>query len=312
MRRNKIIINITVIALAFLLFTVWYKDSIEIASPETSFLKLYKVYLITTDKQQYWEYMNSGAAIMANAIGVNYIWEAPEVANVNEQIQIINNAVENGANALMIAADDPKFISTVVEDAKAKGVKVIYVDSPAYEEAITTLATNNYEAGVLAGQTMISVLDNKGITNGTIGIINITAKENSEQRDKGLRSVIQKDGRFNILDTVYTNGNVDVAQNEATRLIKENSDLVSLYGTNATTTEGVGRAIEADNNRLVGIGFDDTDNNLELLHNGSLNALLIQNPYTMGYLGMAEAVAAILGKDTGPYFIDTGVSVRME
>lgn len=312
MRQKKIIINITVIALAFLLFTVWYRNSIEIATLETSFLRHYKVYLITTDKQQYWEYMNNGAAIMANAIGIDYIWEAPEVPNVNAQIQIINSAVENGANAIMIAADDPKLISTVVEDAKAKGVKVIYVDSPAYEEAITTLATDNYEAGVLAGQTMISVLDNMDINKGAIGIISITAKENSEQRDRGLRSVMQKDGRYKVLDTVYTNGNVVVVQNEAERLMKENSDLISLYGTNARTTEGVGRAIAADNNRLFGIGFDDTDNNLELLHNGSLKALVIQNPFTMGYLGMAQAIAAILGRDTGPYFINTGASVRME
>lgn len=36
---------------------------------------------------------------------------------------------------------------------------------------------------------------------------------------------------------------------------------------------------------------------------------MVQNSYTMGFLGMAEAVAAILEKDTGPIYINTGISV---
>ena len=48
---------------------------------------------------------------------------------------------------------------------------------------------------------------------------------------------------------------------------------------------------------------------MQLLNDGNLKAIINQNPYTMGYLGMAEAVAAILGKDTGPEYINTGVSV---
>jgi ribose transport system substrate-binding protein len=48
---------------------------------------------------------------------------------------------------------------------------------------------------------------------------------------------------------------------------------------------------------------------MKLLHDGNIKAIIDQNPYTMGYLGMAEAVAAILGKKTGTEYINTGVSV---
>ena len=36
---------------------------------------------------------------------------------------------------------------------------------------------------------------------------------------------------------------------------------------------------------------------------------MAQNPYTMGFLGVAEAYAAINGLSTGPAVIDTGVAV---
>lgn len=312
MKSNKIIIDIMVIIFAFLLFVIWHQINIENDVHTALFsIKPYKVYLITADKgYQYWGVMNKGAQDMASALGVEYIWEAPVVRNTNQQIEIINRAVENGADALLVAADDPKLISEAIEDAKAKSVKIIYVDSPAYEEAITTLSTDNYDAGVLAGQTMISILDKMEIKNGSIGIINLADKENTKIRENGFRDTLAEDARFKILDTIDTKTDLpNETQEAAQQMMNENEDLVALIGMSEGTSLGVGNAIKANDNRYVGIGFDKTEDMLQLLRDGSIKAIIDQNPYTMGYLGMAEAVAAILGKDTGPVYIDTGVSV---
>lgn len=311
MNRNRIIINLLVVTLAFFIFALWYRNNIvDEAKTTTSLIPYYKVYLITTDEEyQYWDYVNQGASDMAAAIGINYIWDAPEERTATKQIEVINRAVDDGANALLVAADDPKRIASAIEDAKARGVKIIYVDAPANEEAITTLATNNYEAGVIAGQTMLSELDKQGFKSGSIGIISVASKQNTELREAGFRKVIVDDSRFKLLNTIQTNGEVMVAQEAADRLIKENNDLVGLFGTNEGTSEGVGYAIKANNNIITGIGFDRTDRMLQLLRDGSLKAIMAQNPYTMGYLGVAQAVAAILGNDTGPDYLNTGVSV---
>jgi ribose transport system substrate-binding protein len=312
MKLRKVIIDIIVISFALLLFIIWHQSSFDKKTQMTiSRVKFYEVYLITTDKEyQYWEFINQGASDMAAAVGVGYTWDAPDERNVNKQIDVINKAVEAGAEAILIAADDPMRISRVVEDAKARGVKVIYVDSPAFEEATTTLATDNYEAGVRAGETMISILNRMGISKGSIGIVSYASKANTELRESGFRDTLAMDTRFTLLDTIETvRGEPREAQQAAERLIEENEDLVALFGTNEGTSVGVGNAIKANDNKYIGVGFDQTDVMMELLNNGSLKAIVVQNPYTMGYLGMAEAVAAILGKDTGPEYINTGVSV---
>lgn len=181
MKIKKVWIDIIVLMCAFLLFILWHRN--HIGGPVQTTLRNvenYDVYLITTDKGfEYWGIINQGAADMAAAVGINYVWDAPAERDFNDQINIINRAVVNGADALLVAADDPKWISGAIEDAKAKGVKIIYVDTPAYEEAITTLATDNYEAGVLAGQTMLSLQDEFGIGSGSIGIVNLANKENT-------------------------------------------------------------------------------------------------------------------------------------
>ena len=311
MIHKKTLIDLAVVLLAFILFVTWYQNRIHGVRTTFQNVEFYDVYLITTDKGfQYWDILNQGAEDMANLIGVRYVWEAPEERSTREQIEIINRAVENGAEALIIAADDPKYISGPVEDAKAKGVKVIYVDSPAYEEAITTLTTDNYRAGEMAAETLLTVLADRGISSGAIGIINLTEKENTNLRELGFRDTLAGYPEYRLIETSYTQNDLPlITQEAAQKLMDQNEDLIALFGTSEGTTIGVGRANQANQNRYVVVGFDLTDENSRLLRKGSLQAVVDQNPYTMGYLGMAQAVAAIAGKDTGPDYIDTGASV---
>ena len=125
---------------------------------------------------------------MAAKLGVNYIWDAPDKKDNAKQIDVLNKAVSNGADLIMIAANDPVSISAAIEDAKAKSVKIIYVDLPAYEQAIITLSTNNYEAGITAGKTILTELENVGFTSGFIGIIGVnTTTESTTSRERGFR-----------------------------------------------------------------------------------------------------------------------------
>ena len=312
MKLGRIVIDLIVIGIALIIFILWHQLFIEKKVQMTiSRVKKNEVYLITPDKEyQYWEYVNQGAADMAAEIGIGYFWDAPLKRNAAQQMDLINKAVEAGAEAILVAADDPRKLSGVIEDAKAKGVKIVYVDSPAYEEAITTLATDNYEAGVRAGEAMIENLNQMGIIQGSIGMVSIAEKENTKLRENGFRDVLAKDARFRILPTVnMIQGDPEEAKEAAEKIIRENADLVGLFGANEGTSAGVGYANQAYGNRYVAIGFDQTDIMMELLREGSLKAIVVQNPYTMGYLGVAEAVAAILGRDTGPEYINTGVSV---
>jgi ribose transport system substrate-binding protein len=312
MKHRRIIVDIAVIIVAFFVFVIWYENCIKDTVPTSSFSQVssYDVYLITPDESyQFWQYMNQGAADMAELMGVRYFWRVPEDRTARKQIEVINEVVNDGADALLVAADDPKLISNAIEDAKARGVEIVYVDAPANEEAKTTLATENYDAGYIAGEKMLSYLDQLGMDSGSIGIISIEDKSTALQREDGFRDALAAKLRYIPLPTVYTNGESAEAQQAAENLINQNSDLVGLFATNEGTTQGIGNAIQANNNKFVGIGFDRSDATMRLLDGGSLKAIINQNPYTMGYLGMAEAMAAMLGKDTGPTYINTGFTV---
>lgn len=271
----------------------------------------YKIYLITMDKSdQFWEVMDNGAREMASMLGVAYEWDAPLTRDIYKQIQIFNNAVVAGADAILLAASDPLKISSAVEEAKALGVKIIYVDAPAFEEAVTTLATDNYTAGKIAGENMFYELEEFGLTNGSIGIIGVTPESRTTvNREMGFRDYFKLFVRYQILETIYTNGDPELAKQATEKYIRDNPNLVGIFSTNEGSTLGMGYALRDNDINIIGIGFDITPVIQEMIRDNTIKATLVQNPFTMGYLGMAEAVAALRGFDTGPQLINTGVSV---
>lgn len=271
----------------------------------------YKIYLITMDKSdQFWMIMDNGAREMASMLGVTYEWDAPLTRDINNQIQIFNNAVAAGADAIMLAASDPLKISTAVEEAKTKGVKIIYVDAPAFEEAVITLATDNYTAGRIAGENMFYGLEEIGLTYGSIGIIGVTPENRTTvNREIGFRDYFKSFVRYQILETIYTNGDPELAKQATEKFIRDNPNLVGVFSTNEGSTLGMGYALRENDINIIGIGFDITAIIQEMIRDNTIKATLVQNPFTMGYLGMAEAIAALRGFDTGPQLINTGVTV---
>ena len=269
------------------------------------------VYLITMDRMdQHWLAVDQGARDMAGALGLSYKWDAPESKDNIVQIEALNNAVSEGAALILLAANDTVAISMAVKEAKDAGVKVIYVDSPADEPAIATLSTDNYNAGVLAGKTMLEYLDEAGVAEGKIGVISVNTATNSTMlREAGFRFAIAEDGRFEVLETEYKNGDAAASQEAATNFINANADLVGIFGANEGSTVGVGNAIKGGDAAIIGVGFDQSAAIMDLLADGSLKAAMAQNPFTMGLLGMAQAYAAINDLSTGPAVIDTGVAV---
>lgn len=296
------------------------KQAFIVTSPQSGIINAPKpeasgdiVYLITMDRMdQHLATVNEGAKDMAAALGLAYKWDSPPKKDNAGQIAAVKNALTDGAKVILLSANDPVAVSAAIRDAKEKGIKFIYVDSPANEPAMAVLATNNYSAGQLAANIMLDEFNAAGISHGKIGIIGVnTATDSTIARENGFRDVIEKNGNFTILTTEYKNGEFWASQVAAASFIKDNKDLVGLYGTNEGATFGVGNAIKDSGKAktIVGIGYDKPLDIQYLLNNGSLKATLVQNSYSMGYLGMAQAYAAINGLHIDSAVTDTGVTV---
>ncbi|HEX3023177.1 MAG TPA: substrate-binding domain-containing protein [Lachnospiraceae bacterium] len=313
MDKRKVVFDFIVIMSAFLVFTLWYSRVYNHETAVTTVNDSEEVvyYLIPHEfNSEFWRTLNGGVSDMANLLGVSYILKVPKNRDPQDQIKLIQEAVENGADVILLGSLDPDVVSSAVEDAQSKGVKFIYVDAPGKVEATTTLATDNYQAGRIAAETIIKELEAVGIESGSIGLLGITPETiTTSERERGFKEVIISNNRYTLLDSVYTKADIELAEAAAKDYIESNQDLVGIFATNEENTVGLGNAIKDSSKNIVGVGFDLTRTIQDMIRAGDLNAVLVQNPYTMGYLGMAEAYAAAKGYSTGPKFINTGVSI---
>lgn len=269
----------------------------------------YKIAVITMDSvDQHWVSLKEGAEEEAKAEDVTVDFMAPDVKDDAKQIECINNAVAGGYDALMVAANSEDAVSGALQEAIDAGMKLVYVDSPANVEAEATFSTDNKAAGKTAGEEMIKALEDKGVKDGSIGIVNINNSTNTAiQREAGFREAFEGTD-YELLETQFCEGDAAKAQTIAENYITEG--VVGIYGTNEGASTGVGNAIKASgSDEIIGVGFDKSDTLKGLIEDGYLVCTMAQNPDQMGKLGVQACIKALNGEDLGGEVTDTGVSV---
>ena len=95
-----------------------------------------------------------------------------------------------------------------------------------------------------------------------------------------------------------------------TDLITANPNLRGVFASNLIMAQGAGQAIAENKagDTIKLIGFDSDDKLVKLLSDGSIAALVVQDPFRMGYEGVKTALAASKGEKV-PANVDTGVNL---
>ena len=255
----------------------------------------------------HWQELKAGADRAAEELGVELTFLAPAERSDEQQLALLEQALEDGCQAVLLAANSPDALSPALNAAVEAGVKLIYVDSPAETPAEATFCTDNHAAGITAGQTLLWELNNRGITSGRIGIRNVNdSTESTLAREAGFREAFAGTG-FTLLETRYTEGDPERSQTIARDWLTHG--VTGIFGCNGGTTLGIGNAVRDAQADIPCVGFDKSEDILELIRQGHILAAMAQNPDTMGYEGVRAAVAALKGEALGGAVTDTGISV---
>src|SRR5690606_25086303 len=93
-------------------------------------------------------------------------------------------------------------------------------------------------------------------------------------------------------------------------ILTAHPDLDAIFAANEPSVLGAAQALRARgaNGQVVLVGFDASPQQLEGLRDGSIHALIVQDPYRMGYEGVKQAYAALSGEAV-PERIDSGSRV---
>ena len=279
-------------------------DKVEPTAAENQ----YKIYLITMDlADDFWKSIDLGCRKAVSELGgIDYKWIGPDVNEDLPQRRCIEQAVDEGADAILLAASSPQGVNESLEKAAQAGVKIIYVDNAAQFDSVAFLATDNELAGMIAGETMKTALIEARITSGTIGLmVNKDNVTSTALRVKGFRKVFEG-SNFTLADTFF----MEDDPKRIKTFVKEHPDYIAFFGSNERTALALGEQIKDSASKQIVIAFDTSDEVLTLLYEGAIYATLQQKPQIMGYDGIRIALEAIKGNYTEKnVVIDTGVKI---
>lgn len=244
----------------------------------------------------FWQTVFRGVETAKNEyanVNIEIITMAPEREDDFEgQNELIKKAInEDKVNAIVVSASHYQESSAYIESALNQGIRVVTIDSGIWSDEYTIpyIGTDNYMAGTKAGEAMVSFIG----TSGEVGVISFEENTgNGQERVQGLQDYLRANTEITISDIQYALSNEKDAYDKTKAMLGNYPNLGGIITFNEVTSLGVGDAIEEMDyaNRVAVVGFDNNVRCITMLEKGVYDALIVQNPFAMGYLGLQSVV----------------------
>lgn len=279
----------------------------------------------------YWKEVEAGAkqavADLNNMLGykgdkkIKLTYSAPEIRDdVNEQVNILDEELSRDPIAIGIAAIDTTACTIQFDLASENNIPIITFDSGSdYQHVASHIATDNLAAAQTAATQLAYAVEEQGeIVVFVQDSISMTAKQrlqgfldtiSSKFPNISVVQVYQFDQLDTMRETIANEKNAaltegeqaikaeDLTQNDVIQyMIEKHPNLKGVYATNLDTTQAVAKVLKnMKKDGLKFVGFDGGDAQMKLLKDGTLEGLIIQNPYGIGYATVVAAARVSLG-----------------
>jgi len=255
----------------------------------------------------FWGTVRAGAEAAGRETGVKIDWKGPaEETDVARQIDIIENFITARVDAIVMAACDAKGLVPKVKQAMDAKIPVVTIDSGiATDDALSFVATDNVKGARQGTEKLIELIGGTGEV-GAIPFIHGAAT--SDMREQGFNEAVEANPNVHAVKPLYSQGDVEKAMKAAENMMTSNPDLKGIFAANEPGAIGAAQAIKQRSltGKIKLVAFDAADAEINALKEGTIQALVVQDPFKMGYQGVKLAVDAIEGRPVEKR-VDTGV-----
>jgi len=262
-----------------------------------------------TTTNTFWLTVKAGADAAAKDTGVSIIWRGPtQETDIPGQMTILEDFINQRVDAIVMAACDSKALIPTVEKAIKSGTPVVTIDSGIDSNiAASFVATDNIKGAKAAADELAKLVGGKG----KVGVIPfVSGAATSTMRENGFKEGIRKYKDIRVVLTLYCQSDISQGMAVTEDMLTRYPDMAGIFAANEPGAVGCARAIDQRGaaGKVKVVAFDAADDEIQALKRGTIQALVVQNPFRMGYDGIKTAVAIKNGRKV-PRRIDTGVTV---
>jgi ribose transport system substrate-binding protein len=245
----------------------------------------------------FWQTVQAGAIAAGREFGVEIVWNGPaQETEYSRQIQIVDSMVARHVDGLAVAATDKTALAAPIDRAAKAGILVTVFDSGVDTNNILTfVATNNFEGGQMGARKLAELIHGKGKV---AMVMNAPGSGSTVDRENGFEDVITKEfPQIKIVARQFGMSDRAKARDAAENILSANTDLDGIFASAEPSSVGAALAIKARNlaDKVSLVAFDSTEGLVEELKSGVIDALVVQDPFKMGYEAVKTQVDALNG-----------------
>jgi ribose transport system substrate-binding protein len=246
----------------------------------------------------FWQTVHAGAAAAGQELGVEIRWNGPAVeTEFSRQVQIVESMINARVDGIVLAPTDRVALVSVVERAVREKIPVTIFDSAIDTESyVSFVATNNYAAGQMAARRIGEILGGRGAV---AMLMNMPGSASTMEREKGFEDALARDfPDVRIADRQFGMSDRAKALAVAEDLLTAHPDLNALFASNEPGSVGGAQALKSRkfSGKVRLVGFDSSPTLVDDLKTGAIDALVVQDPFNIGYTAVKTVVAKLRGE----------------
>ena len=266
---------------------------------------------------EFWKSINAGAfkarqELNEKGIKTEVIWKGPlKEDDRDQQIQVVENFMTRRVSGIVLAPLDSQALIKPVASAVQAKIPVVVIDSGLKSDKhVSFVATDNYKGGQMAAEHLAKLLNGKG---NVILLRYAVGSASTEEREAGFLEVLKKHPNLKLISSdQYAGATRETAYQASQNLLNRFGQQVNgVFCPNEPSTIAMTKALRDIGKagaKVKMIGFDAGSQSVLDMKNGDLQALIVQNPVLMGYLGVMTMVKHLQGEKVEKR-IDTGVTL---
>jgi len=272
----------------------------------------YKIVLIAgIASDAFYITMNHGAQAEAQKEGATVQFSgSPAAFSPSTQLPYLNAAIAQKPDLILIAPTDKEALQAPIARAVAAHIPVILVDTTLTDPsiAVTTISSDNVAGGRKVADALALATGKKG----QVAVVSVSpGVSTTDERVEGFNAELAKYPALKSLGVTFTGDNPTRANAVTKGLVAAHRDLAGIFATNVVTGGGVTAAARelGLSGKLKLVEFDANPAQVEAVKAGTISALVAQDPYHIGQLGVQYGIEYLKGKKTFDKHYGTGEAI---
>lgn len=274
----------------------------DAAKDTTANKKDWKIALVPKDSTNAWFVrMEEGVKQFAQDTGINAFQKGPAKTDAAMQVQVIQDLIAQGVNALAVVPVDPAALEPVLKEALDKGIVVVTHEGSTQQNTMVDIeAFDNTGYGAYIMDNLAAAMGEEGVY--TTMVAHVTNASHNEWADAAVAHQKEKYPNMTLLEAeprVESEDNQERAYERAKELFKKYPELKGVLGTSSKDAPGTAKAI--DELGLIGqkftVGTGMPLESKQFLESGSMSAATLWDPKDSGYAMLTLAVKILNGEE---------------